>query len=163
MQPSPLDQQALPVRPRFETINRGDIAKPRPPSLIAERIRSQPKASKPTIPGLTIRYAKRPMKKKRRGSPPISGRAEVRRPAHLTSLPLELLGMIAWYLNTRDLLSLARTSRWLALTLTGLDSSYMWRTSRQNFRPWPLPDPTSNFTESSYAAFVFDAGECCVG
>ncbi|KAG2118220.1 uncharacterized protein F5147DRAFT_260925 [Suillus discolor] len=78
------------------------------------------------------------------------------------TLPLELLAEILIQTNSpRDVLSVARTSKLLCSTLVcNPAADFIWRTVRKNCLPHPLPDPTPNFSEAAYAAFVYDGGPC---
>lgn len=78
------------------------------------------------------------------------------------TLPLELLAEILIQTNSpRDVLSVARTSKLLCSTLVcNPAADFIWRTIRKNCLPHPLPDPTPNFSEAAYAAFVYDGGPC---
>lgn len=80
------------------------------------------------------------------------------------TLPLELLAEILIQTNSpRDVLSVARTSKLLCSTLVcNPAADFIWRTIRKNCLPHPLPDPTPNFSEAAYAAFVYDGGPCDV-
>ncbi|KAG2355419.1 hypothetical protein BDR07DRAFT_1426303 [Suillus spraguei] len=80
------------------------------------------------------------------------------------TLPLELLAEILIQTNSpRDVLSVARTSKFLCLTLVcNPAADFIWRTVRKNCLPHALPDPTPNFSEAAYAAFVYDGGSCDV-
>lgn len=84
---------------------------------------------------------------------------------HLSRMPFELLAEIL--VNTtgpQDALTLARCSKFFCATLvTNPSSKFIWRRLRAICKPLPIPDPTPNFTESSFAAFLFDGGSCEVG
>jgi hypothetical protein len=81
---------------------------------------------------------------------------------HFPTLPLELLAEILIQTNSsRDVLSVARTSKLLCSTLVcNPAADFIWRAVRKNCLPHALPDPTHNFSEAAYAAFVYDGG-CC--
>ncbi|KAG1742455.1 hypothetical protein EDB19DRAFT_1701144 [Suillus lakei] len=81
-----------------------------------------------------------------------------------TSLPLELLAEILTQTNSpRDVLSVARTSKLLCSALVcNPAADFIWRTVRKKCLPHALPDPTPNFSEAAYAAFVYDSGSCDV-
>ena len=84
--------------------------------------------------------------------------------APVFDLPYELLAEFASYLASPDLLSLARSCKLFCNTLVDAESTPIWRTARANCMPNPLPDPCApSWTESSYAAFVFDDVPCDVG
>ncbi|KAF9467827.1 hypothetical protein BDZ94DRAFT_1247828 [Collybia nuda] len=79
----------------------------------------------------------------------------------LSRLPLELLAEILIYTcSPKDVLAVARTSKYFCDTLLSSPSMFIWRGTRQACLPRPLPDPMSIFTESSYASFLFDGGPC---
>ena len=80
-----------------------------------------------------------------------------------TRLPFELIAEILLFTNSpKTVLALARTSKFLCHTLTGSNAQYIWRHVRENCLPAPLPQPTPQFTESSFIAFIFDGGKCDV-
>lgn len=86
-----------------------------------------------------------------------------RRIAPVFELPYELLAEFASYLSSPDLLSLARSCKLFCHTLVDTESAHIWRAARANCMPNPLPDPCApNWTESAYAAFVFDDTPCDV-
>ncbi|KAF8507743.1 hypothetical protein JB92DRAFT_2734439 [Gautieria morchelliformis] len=79
----------------------------------------------------------------------------------LHQLPLEMFAEILSYASSPDILSLARTSRFLCATLvTNPASLFIWKAARQRFQPKPIPDPAPNWTESAYIAFIFDTVPC---
>jgi hypothetical protein len=86
------------------------------------------------------------------------------RPCYLERLPLELLTDVLSYSSTpKEILALARCSKLFCATLVGNPSAlFIWRAARLRCVPAPIPDPTPNFTEASYAAFIFDGGKCDV-
>lgn len=79
---------------------------------------------------------------------------------YLDRLPLEILAEVL--LNTaspRDILAVARCSKFLCVTLVNNPATvYIWKLLRQKFHS--IPDPTPNWTESSYAVFLFDDSNC---
>ncbi|KIK68475.1 hypothetical protein GYMLUDRAFT_35899 [Collybiopsis luxurians FD-317 M1] len=80
---------------------------------------------------------------------------------YIDKLPLELLAEIALYTKSpRDVLALTRSSKFFCRTFLHQSNHYIWRYVRQNCLPEPLPEPCSRFTESSFAAFVYDTGVC---
>jgi len=83
-------------------------------------------------------------------------------PCHLTRIPMELLAEILLYLpSTKCILAVARCSKYFCNTLVNNRSSvFIWRNVRAACKPYAIPNPTPNFTESAYAAFIFDGGEC---
>ncbi|KAJ3992895.1 hypothetical protein F5050DRAFT_1578711 [Lentinula boryana] len=83
------------------------------------------------------------------------------RACYITKLPLELLAEILLYTKSpKDILALTRCSKFFCRTLLHQANQYIWRYARQNCLPEALPEPCSRFTESSFAAFVLDAGPC---
>jgi F-box domain len=80
----------------------------------------------------------------------------------LTRLPLELLAEILLYMpSTKCVLALARCSKYFCATLVNNGSSvFIWRRVRATCKPKVIPDPTPDFTEPAYAAFIFDGGQC---
>jgi hypothetical protein len=83
-------------------------------------------------------------------------------PCYLQRMPFELLAMILKNTSSpRDVLAMARCNKYYCAILVGsAESMRIWKEVRRNA---DIPDPTPNFTESSYAAFLFDGGECEVG
>ncbi|KAI0078382.1 hypothetical protein K474DRAFT_1660630 [Panus rudis PR-1116 ss-1] len=80
---------------------------------------------------------------------------------HLGRVPVEVLEMILSYTaSPRDILALARCSQYYCNVLVNPSFSRIWISARQRALPKPIPDPTPNFTEPAYAAFLFDSGEC---
>ncbi|KAI5123768.1 hypothetical protein M0805_000357 [Coniferiporia weirii] len=78
----------------------------------------------------------------------------------LSTLPLELLAEILTRTSPKDMLSLARCSRYFCdILVKNPDATFIWRGARKSCCP-PVPDPTSNFTEPAYAAYIFDGGPC---
>ncbi|KAH9917185.1 uncharacterized protein B0H18DRAFT_1035800 [Fomitopsis serialis] len=95
-------------------------------------------------------------------------RATIERPpCRLAGMPLEILAEILSYASTpATVLALARCSKYFCHTLVNNPSTtFIWRNARARCRLdryviRELPEPLHNFTESSYAAFVFDGGKC---
>lgn len=82
-------------------------------------------------------------------------------PCHIARLPVEILAEVLSYTRPHDILALARTNKYYCNTLAvNAASTFIWKRARANFTPSPIPDPTPNFTESSYAAFLFDRQPC---
>ena len=81
---------------------------------------------------------------------------------HLTRMPLELLAEILSYtLSPRDVLALARTGKHFCTILVNNKSTeFIWRQARARAHMNRIPDPTPNFTEASYASFLFDSKRC---
>ena len=85
----------------------------------------------------------------------------IRLRCYISRLPVEILAEILRYIRPQDLLAMARTSKYFCTMLvSSRASTYIWKEARARFKPQPIPDPTPNFTESSYAAFLFDDGIC---
>lgn len=82
-------------------------------------------------------------------------------PCYLDKMPMEILAEILSHTaSPRDILSLARCSKFFCATLTHSGSDFIWRRARACCQPQPIPDPTPNYTESAYAALIFDSGVC---
>ncbi|KAI0090347.1 hypothetical protein BDY19DRAFT_939752 [Irpex rosettiformis] len=82
-------------------------------------------------------------------------------PCYISHLPVEILAEILGYVRIQDILAMARASKYYCAALvTNPASMYIWKEARARFTPKPIPDPTPNFTEPSYAAFLFDEGIC---
>ncbi|KAH7922757.1 hypothetical protein BV22DRAFT_1131164 [Leucogyrophana mollusca] len=84
------------------------------------------------------------------------------KPDRLTTLPMELLAEVLMDTNSpRCVLSVARCSKYFCATLVSNPASdFIWRSVRNTCKPQALPDPTPNFSEAAYAAFLFDDGFC---
>ena len=79
----------------------------------------------------------------------------------IKDLPLELLHEIFLYMpSPKCVLALARCSKDFCNMLVRNESMYIWKTVRATAKPVAIPDPTPNFTEPAYAAFIFDGGKC---
>ncbi|KAH9899324.1 hypothetical protein C8Q73DRAFT_787215 [Cubamyces lactineus] len=80
----------------------------------------------------------------------------------LERLPLELLAEVLSYCSTtRDVLALARTCKhFCAILVKNPSTDFIWRQVRAHSFPRPMPDPMPGLAEATYAAMVFDAGEC---
>ncbi|KAF4564653.1 hypothetical protein EYR40_010820 [Pleurotus pulmonarius] len=84
-------------------------------------------------------------------------------PCYLHIIPVEVLAEILTLCSSpKDLLAIARCSKYLCSTLIDVRNSFIWRSVRETMHPEPLPDPLSIFPEPAYAAFVFDGGRCSV-
>ena len=82
-------------------------------------------------------------------------------PCHLARVPIEIISEILSHkCSPRDILSLARCSKYFCNTLVQPSSASIWKKARARCLPTPIPDPLPNFTEASYASFLFDGGEC---
>lgn len=77
-------------------------------------------------------------------------------------MPVEVLAMILFYVSSpRDVLALARTSKhFCAILVNNKANDFIWRAARAHCHPQPIPDFTPNFTEASFAAFIFDSKTC---
>ncbi|KAK0203836.1 hypothetical protein DFS33DRAFT_1274973 [Desarmillaria ectypa] len=99
------------------------------------------------------------IKKKAKAKPTVEDDQPKR--CHITRLPFELIAEVLLYTRSpKDVLALARCNKFFCATLVSRSSDYIWRYTRNNCRPAPLPEPLRIFTEASYAAFVFDEGKC---
>lgn len=95
--------------------------------------------------------------------PPGDGHEDEELPAvnHLVRLPFEMLAETLSYTTPPDILALSRTSRYFCTTLVVNPSSqFIWRHARKRFHPFRIPDPSPNWTESAYTAFIFDPAPC---
>ena len=93
----------------------------------------------------------------------VTNTEEINAPCLIGTVPLEILAEILSYTLPRDVLAFARTSRYFCNTLVSNPASqFIWAKARVRFTP-VIPPPTPNFTESAYAAFLFDPGVCEVG
>lgn len=130
------------------------------------RIGSQPVSSSESGQGAVIAACAStapvpPLAKKRRGKKKLPEDTMLM-PCYLQDLPLEILAEILSYASSpRDVLSLARCNKFFCHTLVNNpDTAFIWRRARECCHPMAVPDPTPNFTEASYAAFLFDGGLC---
>ncbi|OCH87233.1 hypothetical protein OBBRIDRAFT_796411 [Obba rivulosa] len=116
---------------------------------------SQPQASQPDS-------ISRKSKKRLRLDPTASEEGEITtKECYLTKVPLEILAEILSHTSSpRDVLALARCSKYFCATLVKPSSNFIWRHARERCLPNPVPDPLPNFTEASYAALLFDGGHC---
>ncbi|KAI0654549.1 hypothetical protein C8Q70DRAFT_925466 [Cubamyces menziesii] len=80
----------------------------------------------------------------------------------LERLPLELVAEVLSYCSTtRDVLALARTCKhFCAVLVKNPSTDFIWRQVRMRAYPRPMPDPMPGLSEATYAAMVFDAGNC---
>lgn len=103
-----------------------------------------------------------PAKKKAKSADPrTSSGSDAFGSSPFAKLPLEIIAEILFYTRCpREVLALARTTKFLCDTLLNSDASYIWKRARRDCLPAAIPDPSSNFTEPSYAAFIFDQGNC---
>jgi len=78
-------------------------------------------------------------------------------------VPLEILAEILSYANSpKDVLSVARCSKHLCTTLLNPSNVMIWRRARGHCVVPELPPPLPWWSESAYAAFIFDPGNCYV-
>ena len=81
----------------------------------------------------------------------------------LELIPLEILAEVLSYVNSpKDVLSVARCSKHLCATLLNPSNVMIWRRARLDCVVPDLPPPLPGWSESAYAAFVFDEGHCYV-
>ncbi|PCH35278.1 hypothetical protein WOLCODRAFT_107231 [Wolfiporia cocos MD-104 SS10] len=131
------------------------------------RSKAASSASEPN-PGRLDASNSLPPKKRARTYPPYSlDRRDERqnrqeKKCNLEHMPLEILAEILSYTtSSRDILALARCSKsFCQLFVNNPNTTFIWRDARARCVPIPIPDPTPNFTEASYAAFLFDGGTC---
>ncbi|KZT65306.1 hypothetical protein DAEQUDRAFT_731572 [Daedalea quercina L-15889] len=128
---------------------RGSVEVSSPVNLVGEVSHARPRKRK-------VRFTK------------STGRAvdDGRRPCWLEDIPLEILAEILSYVpSPASVLALARCSKYFCNALVNNPSTtFIWRNARKRccayYYGTVLPEPTQNFTEASYAAFVFDGGNC---
>ncbi|KAL5535593.1 hypothetical protein ACEPAF_3687 [Sanghuangporus sanghuang] len=78
----------------------------------------------------------------------------------ISTLPWELIAEILSMTTPKEVLALARCSRHFCDSLViNPRSKCIWESARMHCRP-KIPDPTPNFTEPAYAAYIFDGGPC---
>lgn len=81
----------------------------------------------------------------------------------LELIPLEILAEVLSYVNSpKDVLSVARCSKHLCATLLNPSNVMIWRRARRHCVVPDLPPPLPGWSESAYAAFIFDEGHCYV-
>ncbi|KAG6901598.1 hypothetical protein C0995_010159 [Termitomyces sp. Mi166 len=82
-------------------------------------------------------------------------------PRHLfDTLPFEIIAEILLYTNSpRDVVAVARCSKFFCQTLVHPASDYIWKNVRKAYS-LPPPEPMSIFTEASYSVFLFGGGTC---
>ncbi len=84
-------------------------------------------------------------------------------PSHLNIVPVEILAEILYYVTSpNDILSVARCNKRLCATLLNPSNVMIWRRARRNCVVPGLLPPPQGWSESAYAAFIFDAGSCHV-
>ncbi|KAH9855350.1 hypothetical protein C2E23DRAFT_725022 [Lenzites betulinus] len=79
--------------------------------------------------------------------------------SHFLSLPLELVAEVLSHVpSTRDVLAIARTSKFLCSTLVNNPATvFIWRQARARDA---IPDPPPGMAEPTLAALLFDSGIC---
>ncbi|TFK73485.1 hypothetical protein BDN72DRAFT_834612 [Pluteus cervinus] len=78
-----------------------------------------------------------------------------------TKLPYDLIAEILIQTqNPKDVLAVARCSKALCWMLTDPSARYVWKHTRINCIVASMPAPIERFTESSWAAWIFDGGPC---
>jgi hypothetical protein len=83
--------------------------------------------------------------------------------SRLDRVPLEILAEILLYMNSpKDVLSVARCSKNLCATLLNPSNVMIWRRARLHCVVPDLPPPPPGWSESAYAALIFDGGNCYV-
>ncbi|KAH9051082.1 hypothetical protein EDB87DRAFT_1572314 [Lactarius vividus] len=91
----------------------------------------------------------------------LSSREAKSQPSHLDIVPVEILAEILYYVTSpKDVLSVARCNRRLCTTLLNPSNVMIWRRARSHCIVSGLPPPPPGWSESAYAAFIFDAGNC---
>ncbi|KAH9003475.1 hypothetical protein EDB86DRAFT_2826608 [Lactarius hatsudake] len=81
--------------------------------------------------------------------------------SRLDVVPVEILAEILYYVTSpKDVLSVARCNRRLCTTLLNPSNVMIWRRARNHCIVPGLPPPPPGWSESAYAAFIFDAGNC---
>lgn len=81
----------------------------------------------------------------------------------LELIPLEILAEVLSYVNSpKDVLSVARCSKHLCATLLNPSNMMIWSRARRHCVVPDLPPPLPGWSESAYAAFVFDEGRCYI-
>lgn len=80
----------------------------------------------------------------------------------IAQLPIEIICEIALRISSPEwLLSFSRSSKFFCDILVDPKTAYIWIGARKMcMEPEPIPDPTPNWTEPAYAAFIFDGGNC---
>ncbi|KAI9458581.1 hypothetical protein BJY52DRAFT_1119536 [Lactarius psammicola] len=84
-------------------------------------------------------------------------------PSRLDIVPVEILAEILYYITSpKDILSVARCNKRLCATLLNPSNVMIWRRARSHCIIPGLPPPPPGWSESAYAAFIFDGGNCHV-
>lgn len=83
--------------------------------------------------------------------------------SRLERIPLEILAEVLFHVNSpKDVLSVTRCSKHLCATLLNPSNVMIWRRARGHCVVPDLPPPLPGWSESAYAAFIFDSGKCYV-
>jgi hypothetical protein len=83
--------------------------------------------------------------------------------SRLDIVPVEILSEILHHVaSPKDVLSVARCNKRLRATLLNPSNVMIWRRVRSNCVVPGLPPPPLDWSESAYAAFIFDSGICHV-
>jgi hypothetical protein len=78
-------------------------------------------------------------------------------PSRLDIVPVEILAEILYHVTSpKDVLSVARCNKRLCATLLNPSNVMIWRRARSNCIVPGLPPPPPGWSESAYAAFIFD-------
>ena len=104
-----------------------------------------------------------PSKRQRLNKHDLEREGELFSLSRLELIPLEILAEVLSYVNSpKEVLSVARCSKHLCATLLNPSNVMIWRHARSNCVVPDLPPPPPGWSESAYAAFVFDEGHCLV-
>lgn len=102
---------------------------------------------------------------RRRGASTSAAEPAEPTPCFFVKLPFELLAeILILSRSTRQVLAVARCSKYHCATLLHPSSEFIWKTVRRLACPEgpQLPDPLPYLSEAAYAALVFDGGVCDV-
>jgi hypothetical protein len=103
-----------------------------------------------------------PAKQRKLDSSP-RGAKSAPKASRLDNVPVEILAEILHHVTSpKDVLSVARCNKRLRATLLNPSNVMIWRRARSNCVVPNLPPPPLNWSESTYAAFIFDSGICHV-
>ncbi|KAI0064326.1 hypothetical protein BV25DRAFT_1823310 [Artomyces pyxidatus] len=90
-----------------------------------------------------------------------SGSDAVSTVACLDKMPVEILSEILFYVpSPKEVLAVTRCNKHLCATLLNPSNISIWRRAREECTVGALPPPFDGWSESAYAAFVFDGGNC---
>lgn len=104
-----------------------------------------------------------PSKQQRLDKHDLEREGELTSLSRLELIPLEILAEVLSYVNSpKGILSVARCSKHLCATLLNPSNVMIWRHARNHCVVPDLPPPPPGWSESAYAAFVFDEGHCLV-